>query len=132
LFSFPLKIAVPTNSPGGLDSLISNKFGKCEFLTLISLTNEQIESIKIQKNDYSLDHQDIGMNLVNFLSKEHVSILVIKNIGLNCLEKLEKEHIKILKLNLNSDLSIRTLMNQWKNLINQKFLFQKSALSLFL
>jgi len=42
-----MKIAIPTNKPGGLESSINPHFGKCDTVTLITINNNKIQDIDI-------------------------------------------------------------------------------------
>ena len=43
-------VAVPSDSPGGLDSRISDHFGHCDMFTLVQIEREAVESVTILPN----------------------------------------------------------------------------------
>ena len=44
-----MKIAIPTFSPGGLDSSVNPHFGKCETVTLVTVADNEIKETNIVK-----------------------------------------------------------------------------------
>ncbi|MHA2252788.1 MAG: NifB/NifX family molybdenum-iron cluster-binding protein [Candidatus Kariarchaeaceae archaeon] len=44
-----MKIAIPTISPGGLDSSINSHFGQCETVTLVTIENNAIKEANVIK-----------------------------------------------------------------------------------
>lgn len=42
-----MKIAIPTISPGGLESTINPHFGKCETVTLVTVDNKEIKDTNV-------------------------------------------------------------------------------------
>lgn len=45
-----IKIAVPSNSPGGLEAEFSGHFGQCDFYTIAMVDEDNIENIEIVPN----------------------------------------------------------------------------------
>ena len=43
-------VAVPSDSPGGLEARISNHFGHCDFFTMVQVEKQQVESVTVIPN----------------------------------------------------------------------------------
>lgn len=75
-----MKLAIPTNSPGGLEASRSDHFGHCEVFTIVSLDTEQaIEAIDTIVN---YGHQPGGcMVPVKILRDAKVDAIVVGGLG---------------------------------------------------
>ncbi|MGQ9788858.1 MAG: NifB/NifX family molybdenum-iron cluster-binding protein [Candidatus Hadarchaeaceae archaeon] len=45
-----MQVAIPSNSPGGLDATISPHFGRCEFFTMVEISNKQVKKVRVIEN----------------------------------------------------------------------------------
>jgi len=72
-------IALPSNTPGGLKSEMSEHFGHCEVFTLITLVDGAIKEISLLPN---LPHEQGGcMAPVNYLKENGVNVLIAGGMG---------------------------------------------------
>ncbi len=72
-------IAVPSDAPGGLDSIISEHFGHCGAFTIVSVADGEIGEVSILENS---GHEQGGcMAPVELLKQEGVEVLVAGGMG---------------------------------------------------
>ena len=67
-------IAIPSTSPGGLESPLGAHFGHCDLYTMVTVENNEITSVKVIP---PMPHQQGGcMAPVQYLADNGVNILV--------------------------------------------------------
>ena len=72
-------IAIPSTSPGGLESPLGAHFGHCDLYTLVTVENNEIASVKAIP---PMPHQQGGcMAPVQYLADNGVNILVAGGMG---------------------------------------------------
>ena len=87
------RIAVPTNEPGGLESMRSGHFGHCDVFTCIDVENGEITDITILKNT---EHIQGGcMVPVELLANHKVNALVVGGIGMRPLMGFKQAGIEV-------------------------------------
>ncbi|MFC1669576.1 NifB/NifX family molybdenum-iron cluster-binding protein [Spirochaetota bacterium] len=75
-----LKIAIPSNNPGGLLSEMSGHFGHCDLFTIVDIKEGEVADISLLEN---LPHVQGGcMAPVNHLSQNGVQILIAGGMGM--------------------------------------------------
>lgn len=86
-----MKIAVPSEIPGGLDSKMCEHFGICPLFTIITLTNGEISDVCIEDNG----HHQCGncIRLVEDLSLKDISCVITRKIGMYPLNVLKNHSI---------------------------------------
>ena len=73
------RIAVPSESPGGLDARRSGHFGRCECFTMVDVVDGQIGEVEILHN---APHVEGGcMAPVLVLAEHNVDAIVVDGIG---------------------------------------------------
>lgn len=73
------KLAVPSESPGGLEAFRSGHFGRCELFTIVVLEDQKIKEVYTVKNP---PHVTNGcMTPVNLLAKENIDAIIVGGIG---------------------------------------------------
>ncbi len=73
------RIAVPSESPGGLDARRSGHFGRCECFTMVDVVDGQIGQVEVLHN---APHVDGGcMAPVLVLAEHNVDAIVVDGIG---------------------------------------------------
>lgn len=89
-----MRIAIPTNSPGGLDATRSDHFGHCDVFTLIDLNPEKnIEQIETIANG---GHEAGGcMVPVKILSDAGVDAIVVGGMGARPMQGFVQAGIKV-------------------------------------
>lgn len=88
-----MKIAVPSDNPGGLDAKISNHFGHCDAFTTVELNDGQIGEVKVVPNG---GHEAGGcMAPVMVLKEAGVNALVAGGMGARPLAGLQQQGIEV-------------------------------------
>ena len=73
-------VAVPTSSPGGLESQMSGHFGHCDVFTLVTINDGKIQNVELQPN---FPHEQGGcMAPVNLLASKQVNVLIAGGMGM--------------------------------------------------
>lgn len=74
-----VRIAIPTNKPGGLEAKRSDHFGHCEVFTLVDFVENKVTSIDTIDNG---GHHDGGcMVPVRMLAESKVNAIVVGGMG---------------------------------------------------
>ena len=72
-------VAIPSTSPGGLESLLGAHFGHCDLYTLVSVEDKEIKSVSVIPN---VPHQQGGcMAPVNYLADKGAKTLIAGGMG---------------------------------------------------
>ncbi|MGI6552279.1 MAG: dinitrogenase iron-molybdenum cofactor biosynthesis protein [Clostridia bacterium] len=88
------RIAVPSNSPGGLEAERSAHFGRCDVFTLVDVNQDGIAGVKIVSN---IDHTEGGCLVpVNLLADHQVDIIIVNGMGMRPLLGFQQAGIKVL------------------------------------
>lgn len=75
-----LKVAIPSNQPGGLDASISAHFGHCDLYTIVTLSDNDIGTVDLLPN---VEHESGGcMSPVKTLADHGVQALVAGGMGM--------------------------------------------------
>jgi predicted Fe-Mo cluster-binding NifX family protein len=86
-------IAVPSTSPGGLDSALGAHFGHCDLYTLVAVENGKVKQVKVIPN---VPHQQGGcMAPVQYLSGQGVKLLIAGGMGLRPLMGFNQSGIDV-------------------------------------
>ena len=73
------KIAVPSNKPGGLDSIMSGHFGHCDLFTILTIQDNQIIAVNTVNN---VVHVPGGcLAPVALLAEKGVNSIVVAGMG---------------------------------------------------
>ena len=74
-----MKIAVPTNNPGGLSATRSDHFGHCDIFTLLDIENGKVVATKTHDN---IAHEAGGcMVPVQVLAEQGVQAIIVGGMG---------------------------------------------------
>ena len=74
-----MKVAVPTNNPGGLAATRSGHFGHCDLFTLVDIEDGRIANVETLSN---VEHSEGGCLVpVNLLKAQNVDALVVGGMG---------------------------------------------------
>ena len=88
-----LRIAVPSNNPGGLEAQRSNHFGHCDLFTIVDIKNNAIASIEALANQ---EHAAGGcMVPVSLLRDQRVEAIVVGGIGARPLQGFNEVGISV-------------------------------------
>lgn len=88
-----MKVAVPSDAPGGLDASVSDHFGHCDYFTLVEVNGQTIGEVTVLLNDA---HEKGGcMGPVRFLKNEGAEALVAGGMGMRPLQGFQKVGITV-------------------------------------
>jgi len=98
--SSSLFLAVPSNTPGGLDAEISEHFGHCELFTLINIQEGKVASVDTVPN---VEHGAGGcMEPVQLLKDQGVQAIVVGGMGARPMQALADVNIDVYFAEKNS------------------------------
>jgi predicted Fe-Mo cluster-binding NifX family protein len=96
-----MRIAIPTNNPGGMQALRSEHFGHCDVFTVVELDNDK--NIKTVEMIPTPEHGAGGcMVPVNTLHTANVNVIVVGGMGANPLRGFNKVGIDVYWADRNS------------------------------
>jgi len=89
-----MRIAVPTNNPGGLEAARSDHFGHCDVFTIVELDEKKsIIDVSVIVNG---DHQAGGcMVPVKVLSEAEVDVIIVGGMGARPMQGFAGEGIEV-------------------------------------
>ncbi len=89
----PLRIAVPTNNPGGLKATRSDHFGHCDLFTIVDIADQKIVSSETIAN---IAHEAGGcMVPVQILKDRNIDLMVVGGMGRGPLMGFQNVGIKV-------------------------------------
>ncbi|MCP4761234.1 MAG: dinitrogenase iron-molybdenum cofactor biosynthesis protein [archaeon] len=87
-------IAIPSFAPGGLKSLVNTRFGRCEFFTITTITNNEISEVNIVPNTGSQAMGGAGPMAAQLIAGYGTKIVIGGNYGPNAANALQQGGIK--------------------------------------
>ncbi len=88
-----LRLAVPSNQPGGLDAARSDHFGHCDMFTIVEIREGAVDSVTCVEN---VEHGAGGcMVPVQFLRDQGMGAIVVGGIGARPLQGFGEVGIKV-------------------------------------
>lgn len=88
-----LIIAVPSETPGGLDAAVGMHFGHCDLYTIVEAKNGEIVDVRTLPN---VPHQQGGcMAPVNHLARNGVKVLIAGGMGLRPLMGFQQAGVQV-------------------------------------
>ena len=87
------KIAIPSNSPGGLDSLMSDHFGHCDLFTMVTMQGKEVLAVSTVNN---VAHGPGGcLAPIGLLVERGVHSIVVSGMGKRPLAGFQKAGINV-------------------------------------
>lgn len=74
-----MRIAVSTETNGGLDAPVAGHFGRCPFFTLIELEGEQVQAVKVLANPFFPNHEP--GQVPAFVHSQDVDVMLTGGMG---------------------------------------------------
>lgn len=100
-----LRLAVPSNNPGGLEAQRSDHFGHCDIFTIIDIKDTDIVSVQALAN---FEHAPGGcMAPVMALRNKGVEAIVVGGIGARPLQGFNEAGISVYYADRNSVLTVQ-------------------------
>jgi predicted Fe-Mo cluster-binding NifX family protein len=88
-----LRLAIPSNQPGGLYSDVADHFGHCDLYTLVDVAGGEVTGVSLLEN---VPHQQGGcMAPVNHLAGNKVNALIAGGMGMRPLMGFSQVGIKV-------------------------------------
>jgi predicted Fe-Mo cluster-binding NifX family protein len=103
------RIAVPTCTPGGLTSALSDHFGHCDLFTLVDITDRKITGVHLLDN---IDHDAGGCaRPVSLLKENKVDSVIVSGMGARPLQKFSEAGIKVYYAPCNTSVNVSTIID---------------------
>lgn len=74
-----MKIAVSSNDNKGLESTVSEHFGRCPFFTMVTVNENTIQKTEVVENPFYEGHQPF--EIPNFLKSQGIQAIVTQGMG---------------------------------------------------
>ena len=74
-----MKIAVSSNDDKGLESTVSEHFGRCPFFTFITVEDKTIKNTEVIENPFFQGHQPF--EIPNFLKAQDIQVIMTQGMG---------------------------------------------------
>ncbi len=88
-----VRIAIPSELPGGLDAAVGQHFGHCDIYTIVHLNDGSIETVETLPN---IPHEHGGcMAPVNHLASNGVQVLIAGGMGMRPLQGFHQVGISV-------------------------------------
>lgn len=107
-----MRIAVPSNFPGGLEALRSEHFGHCDLFTIVDLDeNKEIKKVSLIANG---DHEAGGcMVPVKILHDEVIAAIIVGGMGKRPLQGFTGVGIEVYFADKNSIKTVREAVQKF-------------------
>lgn len=106
-----MKIAISTVS-GGLDSEISDVFGRSPYIIIVDVENAEIKNTEIIKNENDGQQSGIGMAVAKLVAEKGASVVIAKNVGPRALDVLQQFDIKIFDASGKAGQALQDFINK--------------------
>jgi len=106
------KVSIPIDKENGLESRISEHFGRAKYFIFLQLNKGKIEDFYIKENIYSDDKVRAGLKTSNFVIKEKVDLVITNQMGPISFHTLRDNIVDIYK---NSNYSIKDVISDFSN-----------------
>ncbi len=75
------KVAVATEGPGGLDDIVSPRFGRCPTFTIVTIDGGNIKDVRAVQNPAAFAAHGAGIAAVQTLANQGVKVIVAGRFG---------------------------------------------------
>lgn len=89
------KIVVTSQPPGGLDSIVDPRFGRCNSFTLVSVTGNNIKEEKIIPNGAMNAMGGAGIQAAQIVANLGANTIITGNLGPNAFNALQQTGLQI-------------------------------------
>ncbi len=98
LRSGALRIAVACEGRGGLNDIVSMRFGRAPTFTIIDVQNGQIKNVVVEPNPYINQPHGVGIAISQYMASKGVNIAVAGRFGPNAMQILQSLGIRALQV----------------------------------
>jgi predicted Fe-Mo cluster-binding NifX family protein len=88
-----MRVAIPSNMPGGLDAAISPHFGRCEVFTTVDVEGKEVKGVEVIENRGA--HFGFGATPAEILVTKGIDAVITPGMGPNALGLMEQSGIKV-------------------------------------
>lgn len=78
-----IRLAVPSDEPGGLDAARSGHFKRSPCFTIVDLSDDVVVNVRVARNERH--HGDHGLTPILTLGENFVDVVIVAGIGRNAL-----------------------------------------------
>ncbi len=89
-----VKIAVSSIAPGGLDSLVDHRFGRCDYFTIVDVENDKINNITILQNPAVNQSSGAAILAAQTIANQGCTAVVTGKLTPNAYDALTRLNIK--------------------------------------
>ena len=104
------KICIPIDKNKGLDSQVSEHFGRAKNFLFLETDNSQIKNYYTKKNPYKEKEIRAGLNSALFITKEKVDSVITKEIGPISFHTLRDNIVDIYKV---ADVNVKEIIKDF-------------------
>lgn len=90
-----LIVAVPSKGSGGLNELLNRRFGKSDSITLVSIEDQNIKSVKVRPIYSTEAIGNLGIHIAEIIGKNKASDTIVRYIGHKAFQSLNAQNVKI-------------------------------------
>ena len=90
-----IKIAIPTYRNGGLNEVMSSRFGRCDTFTFVTIENAQISDVSCVDNRARGGSGGVGIQASQIIGNHHANEVIVDFLGPNAANSLNALNIKI-------------------------------------
>jgi predicted Fe-Mo cluster-binding NifX family protein len=94
-----MRIGIPTTTDNGLESLVSEHFGRTAYYAFVDVEGKEIKKYQLVKNPFK---QHNPGQIPGWINKNGVNLMVIQGIGVRAISSFEGYGIKVAKANGNT------------------------------
>jgi predicted Fe-Mo cluster-binding NifX family protein len=87
-----MKIAVSSNDNKGLDSTVSEHFGRCPFFTFLTVDAKTINKTEVVENPFFQGHQPF--EIPNFLKSQDIQVIITQGMGGRAIDFFQENNIQ--------------------------------------
>lgn len=115
------KIVISTQPPGGLESLVDPRFGRCSSFTVVSVIGSEIKEEKVIPNAAMNAFGGAGIQAAQTVASLGANVIITGNVGPNAFNALQQTGLQIA---ISGPIKVREAV---KNLIDGKLQIVSSS-----
>lgn len=74
-----MRIAISAQTNNGLDSIVAQHFGRCEYFAIVDVNGKEIQTVEMIKNPFFAGHQ-VG-DVPGFINKQKANVMLSGGMG---------------------------------------------------
>ncbi len=93
-----IKVAVACEGRGGLDDLVSMRFGRAPTFTILEVEAGQIKNVSVEYNPYVNQPHGVGIAISQYFASKGVNVAVAGRFGPNAMQVLQSLGIRVVQV----------------------------------